>query len=143
MIDIMDASRYLVFLSYHKLQGSLTPLKLQKLLYLAQGWSYVWDNRPLFQNEFEAWQYGPVNVEVYEYYKRYGRAEIPVSEGRFIPRMDDDARETLDAVWERYCSSSAFELVELTHTQKPWIKAYSDNVGIKNSEIKSYFQSTY
>ena len=110
MIDIMDASRYLVFLSYHKLQGSLTPLKLQKLLYLAQGWSYVWDNRPLFQNEFEAWQYGPVNAEVYEYYKRYGRAEIPESEGRFIPRMDDDARETLDAVWERYCSSSAFEL---------------------------------
>ena len=45
MIDIMDASRYLVFLSYHKLQGSLTPLKLQKLLYLAQGWSKNGDSR--------------------------------------------------------------------------------------------------
>lgn len=41
MVDIIDAACYLVFLSYGRNQYSLTPLKLQKLLYLAQGWSYV------------------------------------------------------------------------------------------------------
>ena len=61
MVDILDAARYFVFLSYGRKQYSLTPLKLQKILYLAQGWSYVWDNHAAFPDEFEAWQYGPVN----------------------------------------------------------------------------------
>ena len=143
MIDIMDAAHYLVYLSYHEKRGSLTPLKLQKLLYLAQGWSYVWDNKPLFQSEFEAWQYGPVNVEIYNYFKSYGRAEIPEHEGWVCQFGDMDSKETLDAIWEKYCSHSAFELVEITHKQEPWKLAYLRRGTIKNSDIKKYFQSTY
>ncbi|WP_207662233.1 type II toxin-antitoxin system antitoxin SocA domain-containing protein [Anaerobutyricum hallii] len=45
-------------------------MKLQKILYLSQGWSYVWDDRELFLEEFEAWKYGPVNLEVYQYFKK-------------------------------------------------------------------------
>ena len=142
MINIMDAAHYLVYLSYGEQRRSLTSLKLQKLLYLAQGWSYVWDNRPLFHDEFEAWQYGPVNAEVYNYFKRFGRNEIPEYEG-LNSRMDKDSRETLDAVWDKYCSYSAFELVELTHRQEPWKNAYNRRGTIKNSDIKLYFQSTY
>lgn len=37
MIEIMDAAHYFVYLSYHVKGGSLTPLKLQKLLYLYTG----------------------------------------------------------------------------------------------------------
>lgn len=142
MIDIMDAARYLIYLSYSVQRRSLTSLKLQKLLYLAQGWSYVWDNQPLFQDEFEAWQYGPVNAEVYNYFKKYGRDEIPEDEGSGC-YFDKDSRETLEAVWDKYCSHSAFELVELTHRQEPWQRAYRRRETIKNSDIKSYFQSIY
>lgn len=142
MINIMDAAHYLIYLSYGARSRSLTSLKLQKLLYLAQGWSYVWDNRPLFQDEFEAWQYGPVNAEVYSYFKKYGRNEIPEQEG-YEGYLDKDSRETLDAIWEKYCSYSAFELVELTHKQEPWRNAYPGRATIKNSDIKFYFQSTY
>ena len=77
MIDIMDAAHYLVYLSYHEKRGPLIPLKLQKLLYLAQGWSYVWDNKPLFQGEFKAWQYGPVNVDVYNYFNKPCARSLP------------------------------------------------------------------
>lgn len=142
MVSIMSAAHYLVHLSYGEKRRSLTSLKLQKLLYLAQGWSYVWDNRPLFQAEFEAWQYGPVNAEVYNYFKKYGRDEIPEREG-FEEYLDKDSRETLEAVWDKYCSYSAFELVELTHRQEPWKNAYRRRGTIKNSDIKLYFQSTY
>ena len=69
MVDILDAARYLIFLSYGRKKYSLTPLKLQKLLYLTQGWSYVWDNKPAFVDDFCAWQYGPVNERVYETFK--------------------------------------------------------------------------
>ena len=54
-----------------------------------------------------------------------------------------DSKETLDAIWEKYCSHSAFELVEITHKQEPWKLAYLRRGTIKNSDIKKYFQSTY
>lgn len=142
-MNIIDAAAYLVYLSYNQKKCSLTPLKLQKLLYLSQGWSYVWDKRALFSEEFEAWQYGPVNTKVYNLYREYGRFEIPESEGSCCKRMSTDEKETLEAVWESYAGYSAFELVELTHEQKPWREAYKNNEYIKNNDIKKFFQSTY
>lgn len=142
MVDIIDAARYLVFLSYGRKQYSLTPLKLQKLLYLAQGWSYVWDKKAAFSDEFEAWQYGPVSKKVYEEFKRYGRSEIPEREGIDSLR-DFDVTETLAAIWDEYGKKTAYDLVELTHQQKPWRDAYSQKTKITNNSIKQYFQSTF
>lgn len=142
MVDILNAARYLVFLSYGRKRYSLTPLKLQKLLYLAQGWSCVWDNRVAFPDEFEAWQYGPVNEKVYEAFKKYGRSEIPEKEG--IEQLEDfDVMETLIAIWNEYGKRTAYELVELTHQQNPWRDAYSKGLRITNDSIKQYFQSTF
>ena len=96
MVDILEAARYLVYLSYQEDRHSLTPLKLQKILYLSQGWSFVWDNKELFPEDFCAWEYGPPNEKVYETFKKYGRSEISAAEG--IPGVvDKDARDTLDA----------------------------------------------
>lgn len=142
MVDILDAARYFVFLSYGRKQYSLTPLKLQKILYLAQGWSYVWDNHAAFPDDFEAWQYGPVNEKVYEEFKRYGRSEIPEREGIGFLR-DFEVTETLTAIWDEYGKKTAYDLVELTHQQKPWRDAYSQGTKITNNSIKKYFQSTY
>lgn len=142
MVDIVNAACYLVYLSYHKNRSSLTPLKLQKLLYLAQGWSYVWDGKPLFLSQFEAWQYGPVSTDVYNRFKKYGRDEIPIEEG-VSTIGDDEAEETLEAVWDSYGGYSAFELVKLTHRQQPWRNAYESGKIIRNDDIKQYFQSTY
>lgn len=142
MVDILHAAHYLVFLSYERKPYSLTPLKLQKLLYLAQGWSFVWDNKAAFADDFEAWQYGPVNEKVYEEFKKYGRSEIPEGEG--ISSLGDfDVKETLAAVWNEYGKRTAYDLVELTHQQKPWRDAYFKGTKITNKSIKQYFQSTF
>lgn len=142
MVDILDAARYLIFLSYGKNKNSLTPLKLQKVLYLAQGWSYVWDNVAAFNDDFCAWQYGPVNERVYEAFKKYGRSEIPEDEG-ITEISDKSVAETLEAVWLEYGKMTAYDLVELTHRHKPWKIAYSQGIKITNSSIQEYFQSTY
>ena len=142
MVDILDAARYLIFLSYGRKKYSLTPLKLQKLLYLTQGWSYVWDNKPAFVDDFCAWQYGPVNERVYETFKKYGRSEIPEVEG--CSRITDESvEETIEAIWLEYGKSTAYDLVELTHSQSPWKNAYSKRLRITNSSIQTYFQSTF
>lgn len=142
MVDVLDAARYVVSLSYGKRKYSLTPLKLQKILYLAQGWSYVWDNEAAFNDGFSAWPYGPVNERVYETFKKYGRSEIPAEEG--LNNLKDQAvAETLNSVWAEYGKKPAFDLVELTHKQTPWKTAYSSGTKISNDSIKEYFQSTF
>ena len=44
--------------------ASLINLKLQKLLYYVQAWSYGINKKPMFDGEFEAWIHGPVNREI-------------------------------------------------------------------------------
>ncbi|KAI4445053.1 hypothetical protein C823_007941 [Eubacterium plexicaudatum ASF492] len=56
--------------------------------------------------------------------KRYGRSEIPEREGLHSLR-DFDVTETLAAIWDEYGKKTAYDLVELTHQQKPWYDAYS------------------
>ena len=142
MIDILEAARYLVYLSYQEDRHSLTPLKLQKILYLAQGWSFVWDSKALFPENFCAWEYGPANEKVYETFKKYGRSEISAAEG--IPDIaDKDARDTLEAVWGEYGKRTAYDLVDLTCSQAPWRDASADNTKITNACICAYFKSTF
>lgn len=47
------------------------PLKLQKLLYFAQGFSYAFYDKELFNDDFEAWVHGPVIPSIYHEYKSY------------------------------------------------------------------------
>lgn len=142
MVNIVEAARYLVYLSYQKNRYSLTSLKLQKILYLAQGWSFVWDQKALFPEDFCAWEYGPANETIYETFKKYGRSEIPAAEG--IPDIaDKDARDTLEAVWNEYGKRTAYDLASLTRWQVPWQNAHANNTRITNACICDYFQSTF
>ena len=102
----------------------------------------MWDNKPLFAETFEAWQYGPVNPKIYNYFKKYGRNEIPKKE-EILYVTDVESEETIEAVWNNYGDYNAFELVEMTHEQTPWKEAYENNTCITNEDIKQYFQSTY
>lgn len=145
MMTIMDAARYFIYLSYNQKIRSLTPLKLQKLLYLAQGWSCVWDGVYLFPEEFVAWKYGPVNESIYDEFKKYKSDEIPEREGIEGRDLDKSDKETLEAVWEEYSDLSAYALVDLTHKQLPWQLAYGKGTNelIAKEVISHYFRETY
>ena len=56
---------------------SLTPLKLQKLIYYAHGWHLAIRNAPLIDEVIEAWEYGPVVPNVYHEFKKFGNRPIP------------------------------------------------------------------
>jgi Uncharacterized phage-associated protein len=138
-VEVVDAARYVVYLSYHLNKYSLTPLKLQKILYFAQGWNYVWQKKPLFSESFAAWQYGPVNRTVYQYFKAYKGMEIPECEGISRPPATESELATLRAVWKYYGPETAACLVEMTHQEKPWQDAVAENRDIDNNEIRCYF----
>ncbi|MCP4656277.1 MAG: SocA family protein, partial [bacterium] len=80
--------------------GELTAMKLQKLVYYAQAWSLVWDERPLFEERVEAWANGPVVPELYERHR--GRFRIASWPDGDPGTLSTQERETVDAVLDFY-----------------------------------------
>ena len=67
LFDIKLVARYIA-LSLLTKQMTVSPLKLQKLLYYAQAWSMVFFGRSktLFADVPQAWVNGPVYPSIYE-----------------------------------------------------------------------------
>src|SRR3990167_3308538 len=69
----------------------ISNLKLQKLVYYAQGFFLAMHETPLFENDIEAWTHGPVVPELYRQFKEFGRNSIPANQdfditGSLIPQ---------------------------------------------------------
>lgn len=94
------------------------PLKLQKLLYLAQGYSFAFYDRPLFYNEIEGWVHGPVVPDVYNLYKDYKYNPITISYENV--KLDKEAEDVLQYVINKYSKYVAKYLEKITHNQEPW-----------------------
>ncbi len=114
----------------------LSNLKLQKLLYYAQGHYLGKHGKPLFTDKLQAWAHGPVASDVYHRLKKYGSAEIDAEAE--VPEdfnWDDykDIEEHLLSVWNTYGHFSAWKLRERTHQESPWIEAFGG--GYTNHEI--------
>src|SRR5271154_1529074 len=60
MATVFDVAAYVL-----AEKGKMTAMKLQKLVYYAQAWSLVWDEKPLFSSRIEAWANGPVCPALY------------------------------------------------------------------------------
>jgi uncharacterized phage-associated protein len=136
----------------------LTPMKLQKLIYFAHGFSLSIFDEALVDEEFQAWKYGPVLKSLYRDFKIYGNSpiedfafEVEIKDNfdfNFTkPRIPEDAcvKDLIRAVWDNYKNYSAVILSELTHKDgSPWKQTYRegvDNLAIKNSIIKNYFET--
>lgn len=100
-----------------------TTMKLHKLLYYCQAWTLVWDERPLFRENIEAWANGPVIRELFAYHK--GMFSIKESdlvvgnETSLSPHQRDNINDVLDF----YGDKSSQWLIDQTHMEAPWIEA--------------------
>ena len=123
----------------------ITNLKLNKLLYFAQGWYLSKYNMPLFDEPIEAWDFGPVVPSVYQVYKPFGRNHIMIdrNEDSFDEsKVSVEQLELLIDVYNNYSKYSANELVDMTHVERsPWDKVFvkNENRVIPNELIKEYF----
>ena len=139
------------------------PMKLQKLMYLAHGYYLALTGRPLVDEFFEAWQYGPVVPTIYQFFKQFGGNAIQkgfrVSPGGsnvhfpdeecekpVVPKKDTAAAKVLDFIFAKYASKTAIYLSDLTHKiGSPWEQTKKQfpnmrNADIQNSLIKTYFE---
>jgi len=93
--------------------GDVGSVKLQKLLYYAQGWHVAHTGEPMFREAIKAWVNGPVVADLW--------ADEKHQRGRPSPRaLDDAALATVEYVVERYGHLSGPDLIRMTHDEDPW-----------------------
>ena len=95
------------------------PLKLQKLLYLAQGYSYAFYDRPLFKDDLEGWVHWTVVRNVYDIFKNYQYNSIDTNFE--VEELDDEAKDIINYVIKNFGKYDAKYLEKISHEQEPWI----------------------
>lgn len=137
--------------------GPMSHLKLQKLLYLIEGYHLAYFTESLIDDEFQAWTHGPVSRKVYDSLKDKSRlyADVgyePASVSDPDPailiqsQLTDDQIDLINEVLDLYDKESGFELEALTHAQTPWINARNGlplgakcENAISKEDMKQYF----
>lgn len=142
MASIFDVAEY----ALDKLHSTTEP-KLEQLCFYCQAWSLVWDDKPLFGEDFEAWTCGPICIELYE--RTNGKFVLKAgdvkSEGH---KFNSDERETMDAVLDYYGYKEPYRLREQACAEEPWKIARGScepweacSTVIKKEDMKKYYAS--
>jgi uncharacterized phage-associated protein len=116
-----DIARYFLATVDEESGDNMTHLKLQKLLYYAQGFHLAMHGgEPLFDEPIEAWDHGPVVPQIYQTFKDY--ANNPIARPEALDPQDyaPEVRELLDTVQRIYGQFTASKLRDLTHQETPW-----------------------
>jgi uncharacterized phage-associated protein len=117
----------------------ISNLKLQKMLYYMQGFHLACFNTPLFDEDIEAWQYGPVVPSVYDNFKSMGNKGIEYNDDTITLSTEEES--LFDEVYSVYGKFSAIGLMNMTHEEMPW-KTTPAGVGnvISHDKMKSFFK---
>jgi uncharacterized phage-associated protein len=117
---------------------SVSPKKLQKLLYYIEAWHLVHIGTPLIDEEFQAWVHGPVLPSLYHKLKEFGfnnlevvaeELDSPDAEVDAIKKrnkLSEDQIELIYSVLDKYGGLSSFQLEMLSHKEAPWLEARGD-----------------
>ena len=121
MPTVHDVADYLLWLADRDRLG-VDHLKLQKLVYYAQGFHLGSTGEPLFEDDLRAWMYGPVCAALWDRY-RYRRDYLEPPEAPNEAAFSDRQQEILTLVHQRFRELSGIELFHRTHEEDPWIEA--------------------
>lgn len=113
--------------------GEVSPMKLQKLLYYSYVWQLVGGEKK-FEANFEAWPHGPVEPEIYNAYKNFGRKPVTTTSS---PVLNEPL---IDFILDSYSVFSAIELSKTTHMEQPWKKYKDTNQVIPDDILIAYYK---
>jgi uncharacterized phage-associated protein len=132
--------------------------KIQKLVYYSEGWHLAYFERPLIDEEFEAWVHGPAVRSLWDHYK--GRSYTtefylpPERSGKireyFTRILRLEQIELISDVIKEYGDKSAYHLEALSHSELPWREARNGRSQSERSEaiisketMKKYYQTLF
>ena len=115
---------------------SVSPMKLQKILYFVASEYAKRAGYPLLDDYFQPWPYGPVVRSVYDEFRSFGGDPIRKfgKDARGQAYMADEARDhvladSLDDVWHAVKHRSAVDLSRVTHAPgSAWSRFYQQQM---------------
>jgi uncharacterized phage-associated protein len=140
MISCFDVANFFLSKADEEAGDLISNLKLQKLVYYAQGFHLAMFGQPLFPEKIEAWVHGPVIPELYQKYKDCGSNPLPPPNNFDIDIFSSEILELLNDVQEVYGQFSAWKLRSMTHEEMPW-SGTATRQNISNEKMKEYFKT--
>lgn len=139
----LDIANFFVQLACDLQDGSMDNLKVNKMVYYAQAWSIAKNKRLLFDEDIQAWDYGPVIPSVYHAYKSCGKNSIAEPQEHFDEsRLSAEDLELLIDVYQTYGKYTGRALIDMTHSpDEPWkhVYRYGQNNPISVSLLRDFF----
>ncbi len=139
MLSCYDVAQYFLAKTDEDAGDLMSNLKLQKLVYYAQGCALALLDKPLFPEHIEAWTHGPVVPALYHEYKSHGSDAIPPPQILDFAQYDPETRELLDEVYAVYGQFAAWKLRNMTHQDPPWCDT-PEGQEITHDTLRAYFK---
>ncbi len=136
----------------HKEGGTMSHLKLMKLLYIAERTSLQENSYPILGDELFSMDNGPMLSFTYDYMKKRetkkngwskwvsqiwgGTVSLvkPYNPGD-LDLLSKATLEVLEEVWNRYGQMTQKEIVEHTHTFPEWKNPHGSSIKIKYKDL--------
>jgi uncharacterized phage-associated protein len=139
---------------------SLDPMKLQKLVYFANGWHLAIKDMPLINEQVEAWPYGPVIPSLYRAFRKFGNLPVTAPAVRRdsafeivgvpdlgdVPDQAEFTRAFLNRIWDIYGGYTSIQLSNETHlVGSPWHDVLTEYHGAipKRTDIPAGLMKRY
>lgn len=140
MLACQDVANYFLSQVDEDAGDLISNLKLQKLVYYAQGFHLAMYDEPLYPEPIEAWNHGPVVPILYRSFKAHGAQPLPCPADLDFSIYSSQTKELLDEVYTVYGQFSAWKLRNMTHEELPWKEAQPFET-ISLESMKDYFKT--
>ena len=147
MYSVIQIANFFIEKHLRDKERPIDPIKLQKLIYISYGWYWALLGRELFEDEIQAWKYGPVIPAVWRAFKDQGHGIEKISNIQPpLNDLDESTKNVLEAVYEVYVSKESGRIVAITHAPgTPWSLVYDGtrNKKIHKDSICRYYELLY
>ena len=144
-VNILDVAKVLIC-KFNRENKKITQLKLQKLLYFIEAYYMAnYDKDKLYNEEFNAWTYGPLCQKVYLKYKNFTNNPIYEDSCDNLPNLGEEIMNSIEKVCSTFGKLSVYDLVTLTHMKdSPWDKTEKNcDATISKEATKKWFMENF
>lgn len=114
-------------------ENNVSELHIHKILFIVYGAFYTKFNRELFEPNFQAWKYGPVEINYRNYVKNNDQSSLK----KFNIVLNDNKEKVyLSNLIIKLLKFSPWSLVDYTHSLDAWINNYDNEENKLNSISK-------
>ncbi|HEX7382298.1 MAG TPA: type II toxin-antitoxin system antitoxin SocA domain-containing protein [Nevskiaceae bacterium] len=141
MATALDTAEFFLALGARAGTLDLTNLKLQKLVYYAQGFHLGIFDVPLFREDIHAGTWGPVVPGLYRHYARLGQAPLGAPGYDASGRFTREQRGLLTRVFGVFSPFSGEQLRAMTRNEPPWLQHERTASVIPQTALREYFEA--